>query len=190
MKSDFKDLSTVYVMILISFSRIYLHCLCEIISDILHHHWLINCRQLRENQFQLHQNEDILNGTDVSDRSLILRYLLLYLSPSSTLGTGSQFLEFVRPQGWLQFLQLWYHFLCVFLLWTACVFLWGILYYYSHSPLCSFLSFVCRWLYCFSRRINTKSFIFLVSLWFSSPASATCNLLCLSTKVLNPVASL
>ena len=48
------------------------------------------------------QIEDF-SGTDVTDRSFILRYLLSYLSPFSAHCTGSQFFEFVRPQGWLQF---------------------------------------------------------------------------------------
>ena len=36
--------------------------------------------------------------------------------------------------------------------------------------------------------INTKNFIFLVSLWFLSPSFVICNVLCLRTKVLNSVA--
>ena len=65
---------------------------------------------------------------------------------------------------------------------------WGISYYTVIS-LVYILSFYVQMIVLFSMRLIQKVSSYLVSLWFSSPASVTFNLLCLSTKVLNPVAS-
>ena len=50
LKSDLCELQY-NLMILISFSRRYLHCLCEIISDIYGSLMVFKCQQLREDQF-------------------------------------------------------------------------------------------------------------------------------------------
>ena len=71
-------------------------------TDIL---WSFNGYQVQgrcENFSFSNQNEDILSGTHVNDRSTILRYLFLYMLPFYSL-YRFQFFELVRPQGWLQF---------------------------------------------------------------------------------------
>ena len=113
-----------------------------------------------------------------------------YICLFSALCTGSQFLEFVRPQGWLLFWVVIPFSQSDSVMNGPLYFLWGILFY-TVILLCVFSEFEFADVVLFSKRINTESFnLSLVSLWFSSPASATFNLLCLSTKVLNPVASL
>ena len=99
---------------------------------------------------------------------------------------GSQFLEFVRPQGWLLFWIVIPFFLYILLWSAACCIPFEVFYTITVISLCIVWVFICRWLYYF-QWINTKSFIFSVSLWFLSPF-VICNVLCLRTKVLNSVA--
>ena len=160
-------------------------CLCEIISDILSH-WLpaVEWRSVSETKMKAF-SVGHMSATDLSSTD--------FLSSIST-----AFLHFVEVPNFLNLWdhkvgscsELWYHFSQFDSCYEQPVYSsWGIVYITVIS-LCIVWVFICRWLYCFSRRINTESFIFLISLWFSSPTSVTFNLLCLNTKVLNPVASL
>ena len=63
---------------------------------------------------------------------------------------------------------------------------WGNLYY-SHIP-CVFSEFLYAYDVFFPKKLIQRVPSYLVSLWFSSPASVTCNVLCLSTKVLSSFA--
>jgi len=126
------------------------------------------------------------SGTDVTYRSIFLRYpFSIYL-----------LLLIVRVPNFLNLWdhkvgsssRLWYQFSLYFPIMNSLLYpFWGMVYH-TVTSLCIFGVFICRWCIIF-KGINTKNFIFLVSLWFLSPSTIICNLLCLSTKVLNPVAS-
>ena len=141
---------------------------------------------MEELQFQQLQSDGYFKGDRCqSEITLPERSSLFYMCFLSTLCRGSQFLEFERPQGWL---QLWVviPFFSVFSCYEQhVVFLWRQSILQSY-PLCMFWVSVCRWCITFNG-INTKSFTFLVSLWFLSPSFVICNVLCLRTKVLNSV---
>ena len=81
------------MMILISFSRRSLHCLWGNILDIWWSFMLINCRQLREVQFQLLQIENFQLDTCQSENTDLERFSLFYISSFSALWRGSNFLK-------------------------------------------------------------------------------------------------
>ena len=163
-------------------SRKYLHCLYEIISDILSH-WLLAVEWRSVSATRLKILVGHMSSTDHSSTNICF-YICLFSSHC----TGSQFLEFVRPQVWLQFWVVILFFSAFSCYEQPVVFL--LRHSISQSSSFVFFSEFCmQMIVLFSRRINTKDFIFLVSLWFLSPSAVICNLLCLSTKVLNPVAS-
>ena len=123
-------------------SRRYLHCLCEIISDILSH-WLptVEWRSVSATRLKILVGQMSPKNHSSTD--------FFYLSPSSAHCKGSQFLEFVRPQGWLLFLIVIPFFSVSSVMVDSLLYSsWGIVYITVIS-LCIVWVFICRWLYYF-----------------------------------------
>ena len=133
-----------------------------------------------ELQFQLLHLWGFLSGTHVNGRSIILRYLFLFILLFYSL-YRFQFFWF-SPKGCDTIFSFWFCYdqqHIVFLMRQFILQLYlCVLFEFSYADDC--ITF---------NGINTKDFIFLVSLWFLSPSAVIYNLLCLSAKVLNPVAS-
>ena len=105
--------------------------------------------------------------------------IFFYISLSSTLFRGSNFFKKIGGL-WYQFSQ------CSSCYEQHTVFLLKHSYY--TVILCVFSEFLCAYIVFFSRKLIQRVSSFLVSLWFSSPSAVICDLLCLRTKSLNPIA--
>ena len=145
---------------------------------------------MKEDQFQQLQTWRLSQWHRCRLQIHFLRYLLSYLSSSSTLCTGSNFLKIL---GWTKKLSLvpFLGFLTVVIPFSQSDFVmnnivysfWGKLYY-SYV-----LVFFSEFLYAdvfFSRKLIQRVSSFLVSLWFSSLVFVSCNLLWLENKGLRP----